>query len=119
MVEIDFGFHTETVLIWPQFAIGAVFAHRYRFEDLDKAAWERAGGQAGLVDRIDESRGAAVHDRHFWSVNFDDHVVDVEAPERGQQMLCGRTQRTLGIAEHGSEFGCGDRADISANFTGD
>ena len=71
---------------------------------------------AGLIDRRDERRGAAVHDRHFGAVDLDDGVVDAEPGQRRQHVLRGRAQRALGIAEHGGEFGGGDGADVGADF---
>ena len=45
---------------------------------------------AGLVqDQIDERRGAAVHDRHFGRVQFDDDVVDAEGGQGREQVLDG------------------------------
>ena len=70
----------------------------------------------GLIDRRDERRGAAVHDRHFRAVDLDDRVVDAKPGQRGQHMLRGGAQRAFGIADHGGEFGGGHGADIGANF---
>ena len=72
--------------------------------------------EAGLIDRGHERRGAAVHDRHFGSVDFDDGVVDAEAGERRQHMLGGRAQRAVGVADHRGEFGRGHGADVGANL---
>ena len=67
----------------------------------------RAGlrDDAGLIDRGDERRGAAVHDRHFGAVDFDGGVVDAHAAQRGENMLGGRDQRAVAVAQHGREFG--------------
>ena len=116
MIEFDFGFDPEAVRIRPQFAEGAAFGDADRLENFDIAARQSARGQAGLIERIDESRGAAVHDRHFRPVDLDDDVVDVEAAQRGQQMLGGRAQRPGGVAQNGGEFGGGDRAHVGADF---
>ena len=116
MIEVDLGLDPEAVLVGPQFAEGAVLRDAHRLDDFDVAARQRARGQAGLIDRIDEGRGAAVHDRHFRPVDLDDDVVDVEAAQRGQQMLGGRAQRAGGIAQHGREFGGGDGAHVGADL---
>jgi hypothetical protein len=67
-------------------------------------------------NRLDEGCGAAIHDRNFWTIDFDDHVIDVEATERRQKVFSGRTKRTLGVAKDGREFGCGDCAHIGADL---
>ena len=59
---------------------------------------------------------AAVHDRHFRPVDLDQRVVDAEAGQRGEHMLGGGAQRSVGIAEHGREFGGGDRAHVGAHL---
>ena len=59
----------------------------------------------GLVDRGDERRGAAVHDRHFRAVDFDGGVIDAHAAQRREHMFGGRNQRTVAIAQHGGKFG--------------
>ncbi len=43
-------------------------------------------------------------------------VVDVEPAQRRQQMLGGRAERALGVAQHGGEFGGGDGAHVGADF---
>ena len=42
---------------------------------------------ARFLNQVDERRRAAVHDRHFGRVQFDDRVVDAKADERGEQVL--------------------------------
>ena len=65
-----------------------------------------------VVYRFDEGDGAAVHHRHFRTVNFDQGIVDAECGQRCQKMLDGRDRRTLWVAEDGAEF-C--RADSNPN----
>ena len=60
--------------------------------------------------------GAAVHDRHFRSVDFDDGVVDAETAQRGQQMFGGRAQWAVSVAQHGGKFGRGHRAHVGADL---
>ena len=61
---------------------------------------------SGLIDRGDESSGAAVHDRNFRTVDFDRGVVDAHAAQCREHMLGGGDQRTFAVAQHGGEFGC-------------
>ena len=49
------------------------------------------------------------------SISISD-IVDVEPAQRRQQMLGGRAERPLGIAQHGGKFGGGDGAHVGANF---
>ena len=79
--------------------------------DPDVAPRHRQRDHAGLIDRGDERRRAAVHDRHFRSVDLDDGVVDAEPDSAAKHMLGGRDERAGGIAEYGGEFGGCDGAD--------
>ena len=63
--------------------------HRDLLEDLEGAARCVLRGGPGALDEEDEGRGAAVHDRHFRSAQFDDGVVDGAAGQRGHQVLDG------------------------------
>ena len=65
----------------------------------------RLGDDAGLIDRGDEGSGAAVHDRHFRTIDFDGGVVDAHAAQRCEHMLGGGNQRTFAVAQHGRKFG--------------
>ena len=116
MIELDLRLDPEAVLIGPQFAIGAVLGHGYRLDHLDVAARQCARRKPGLIDRIDEGRGAAVHDRDFRTVDLDDHVVDVQATERRQKVLGCGAKRTLGVTKDCGKFGSGDRPHIGADF---
>jgi len=116
MIEFDLGLDPEAVLIGQQFAERAVLGHAHRLDHFDIAARQSARGKAGLIDGIDKGRRAAVHDRHFGSVDLDHRIVDAEAAQRRQQMLGRRAKRTGGIAEHGGKFSGGNRAHVGANF---
>jgi len=49
---------------------------------------------AGAVDRLDEGRGAAMHDRHFRPVDLDEGGCSTpETGQRGEHVLGGRAQR--------------------------
>ena len=116
MIEFDFSLDPEAMFVRPKFAVRAVLGHTHRLDDFDIAARKRARGEPGLIDRVDEGRGAAVHDRHFRSVDLDHHVVDMQPAQCGEQMLGRRAERAFGVAEHGGKFSGGDRAHVGANF---
>ena len=59
----------------------------------------------GLIDRGNESGGAAVHDRNFRTVDLNRRVVDAHASQGSKHVLGGGNQRTLAIAQNGCEFG--------------
>ena len=77
----------------------------HRLQHLDEAARRLLRHDTGLIDRGDESRGAAVHDRNFGAIDFDDGVIDAHAAQRGQHMLGGRDQRAVAVAQNGCKFG--------------
>src|SRR5208282_6875820 len=83
---------------------------------LDISARRRHGRNADLVDRFDERRGAAVHDRDFGAVDLDHHVIDAKAVQSSEHMFGGRYRRTALIAEHGREFGRRHGAEIGGKF---
>src|SRR5258707_5029328 len=116
MIEIDLGFDTETMLVRPQLAICTIFGNRDGLDHLDIAAWQSPRGEAGLVDCIHKRSGAAIHDWHFGPVDFDDHVIDVEATHSCEKVLGGRAKRAFGIAKDSREFSCGNCAHVGANF---
>ena len=116
MVEFDFGLEPQTARMRPQFAVALALADADRLEHLDVAALRRERDDAGLIDRGDERRGAAVHDRHFRSVDLDDRVVDAAAVQRGEHMFGGGYRRAVMVAENGGEFGRGHGAVIGAEF---
>ena len=80
-----------------------------RLLHLDVAAGFRERLDAGLVDRVDEGLGAAVHHRHFRPVDLDHAVVDFDAAERRHQMLDGR-HRGARDADRRAQIG---RADVA------
>jgi hypothetical protein len=94
----------------PQFAKAFAFADADGLEDLDVTALLGQHGDADLVDRIDEGRGAAVHDRHFGAVDLDDRIVDAAAGKRRQQVFGGGNRGPVMIAKDGGEFGRGHGA---------
>src|SRR5215470_17521398 len=66
-------------------------------------------GKPDLVDRLDETRGAAIHDRNFRAVDLDQSVVNAEAAQRGKEMLNRRNRGAIAIAKNGAESDAGHR----------
>src|SRR5262249_59381580 len=73
--------------------------HRLEAPDMTPGLIERL--ETRRVDRRDKRGRAAVHDRRFGTIDFDDSVVDAEAGERGQYGLGGGYQRPGGVAAPG------------------
>src|SRR5205823_13241181 len=105
VLELDLCLHAEAARVRPYLAVGIALSHSYGFEHLDVAAWPVEDLEAYRIDGRHEGRGAAVHDRRFRAVDFNDGIVDTEARERSQHMLGGGHERAGGIAEHSSELG--------------
>ena len=103
--EVDLDLCAEASRIGSQFA--ARIAHRdpHRFHHLDEAARRQLCNNAGLVNSGDERGGAAIHDRHFWAVDFNAGVINAHAPQSGKHMLGRGDERALAITQHGCEFG--------------
>ena len=114
MIEVDLEFDAEALRMRPQLAVAIVFGDANGLQDPDVAPRHRQRDQADLIDRVNERRRAAVHDRHFRPVDLDDGVVDAETRQRGEHMLGGRAERPGGVAEDGGKFGGGDGADVGA-----
>ena len=107
-VEIDLDVEMETVMRG-ELAIGAGVFHRDPLQHFEEAARSIELGKADLVDRLDEARGAAVHDRHFGAVDLDQGVVDAETAQRREQMLDRRDRGAVAVAKHGAERHAGHR----------
>jgi hypothetical protein len=75
------------------------------------------GNDAGLIDGGDEGRSAAVHDRNFRTIDFDDGVVDAHATQCSKHMFGGGDQRTIAVAENGCKIGGDDGFRGGRNFT--
>jgi hypothetical protein len=81
-------------------------------EDAKELAWSFSNYSAGLFDQFDKGLGAAIQDRDFEGVDFDDTVVYVTARQSGEQMLDRRYHYALphqrrGIAYPGDVlWGC-------------
>ncbi len=76
-----------------------------RLQHLYVTTPRRLADHADLLDRIDERFRAAVHDRHFVTVDLDLDVVDAEAADGGQQVLDRGDLAGTGVAEHGRQRG--------------
>ena len=59
----------------------------------------------GLIDRGDERRRTAIHDRNFRTIDFDRGIIDAHSPQCSKHMLGGGNQRTFAVAKDGREFG--------------
>ena len=101
--EIDLDLDPRAV-IGAELGEGIAHLDPDRLLDPDVAAGLGKGLDAGLVDRIDESVGAAVHDRDFIAVDLDHGVVDVERAERRHQVLDRRHRDAIG-ADGGAHVG--------------
>ena len=117
VIEFDFGFNAQAAQVRPQFAVAAVVGiDPYRLEHLDVAPTRRHRRNTGLIDRIDEGRSAAVHDRNFGTVDLDNGVVDPKPEQRGKHVFGGGYGRTVSIAEHRGEFGRCHRSEVGRKF---
>ena len=99
-----------------QFAEAVADRDLHRLQHLNEAAGGRLGDDAGLIDGGDEGRRAAVHDRNFGTVDFDDGVVDAHAAQGSEHMLGGGNQRAFAVAENGRKIGGGDGFRDGGNF---
>src|SRR5262249_10187723 len=91
--------------------------HPHRLQDLDMTPRPIERLETHRVDGRDKRGRAAVHNRRFGAIDFDDSVVDAKAGEASQYGLGGGYQRPRRIAEHGGEFGGGDRAHVGRDLT--
>mgnify|MGYP006925659203 CR=1 FL=1 len=57
--------------------------------DAQDAAQAVLPAAAGIFEKMQEGPGAAVHDRHFWTVNLDAGVVNAMPVECGEKMFDG------------------------------
>src|SRR5215469_3847303 len=117
VLELDLRLDAEAAGIGPYLSERISLGHPHRLEDPDMTPGLIERLETHRVDRRDKRGRAAVHDRRFGTIDFDDSVVDAEAGERGQYVLGGGYQRPGGVAEHGGEFGGGDRAHVGRDLT--
>src|SRR5690554_1811407 len=74
-VELDLDVQVESGMR-AQLTDALAFLDADRPQNLDVLAGLRQLTDADLIDRLNERRGAAVHDRHFLAVDLDVAVVD-------------------------------------------
>ena len=70
-----------------QLAAGMALAGRDGAQHAHIAACGGQVDQPGLADRLDESLRAAIHDRHFGTVDLDQCVVHTQAIKCGHDVL--------------------------------
>ena len=117
MREVDGDVDAEAAIVRRQFAVGIALLHADRLENLGEAARRGQRHDPGLIDRLDERRRAAVHDRRFGTVDLDDGVVDAEAAQRRHDVFDGGDARAaLVVAQNGREFGRGHVAGVGADL---
>jgi hypothetical protein len=102
--------------IGPKFTEGIALGDPDRLKNFDVAARRIEFAQSNLIDRGDKSGSAAIHDRRFRTVQFDDRVVDTESTEGCENMFGRRYQRTGGITQNGRKFRRCDRMDVGTDF---
>jgi len=74
-----------------------------RLQNLDVLAGLRQLTDADLIDRLNERRGAAVHDRHFLAVDLDVAVVDRKTTEGSKKVLDRPDSYSAVVADHRAE----------------
>src|SRR5215468_9532397 len=117
VLELDLRLDAEAARVGPYLSERVSPYHSHGLEDPDVAPGLIKRLKTDRVDCRDKWGRAAVHDRRFGTIDFNDGVVDAEARERGQYVLGGGYQRPGGVAQHGGEFGGGDRAHVGGDLT--
>ena len=98
-----------------ELSIGAADLDANRPQNLQEIAWLGKGDDAGLVEGSDEAGGAAVQNRNFRAVDFNDGVVDAKGAEGRHQMLDRRDLGTVD-GDGGAKVGGADIAEIRRDF---
>jgi hypothetical protein len=88
-------------------------------QDLEEAAGCGKLANADLVDRLDERRRAAVHDRNFFAIDLDQTVVDLKATESCEKMLYRGDRDALFVTDDGAEGEILDVTNLGGDFRGD
>src|SRR6185437_9191094 len=102
--EIDLEAHREPGIRHQAGGFVAV-ADRDGLEDADGAPRRVLLGDAGAFDEEDERRGAAVHDRHFGTVELHHDIVDLGAGERRHEMLDRADGQPFAVAQGRAQQG--------------
>ena len=106
--EVDLHVEAEAAVDRAKFREGCPGLDADVAEDLEPAPRRVAGGDAGLVDRLDEGERGPVEDRHLGAVDLDQSVVDAQPVQGGHQVLDGGDRAGLDVTQDGAEFGGGD-----------
>ena len=86
MVEVDSEIERKTVVRLNLSPLIAIF-HANSLLNAHKFLRAVQLLNARIHQQIDKGRGAAVHDRDFWRIHFNNDVVDAQTGQRGVQML--------------------------------
>jgi len=90
--------------------------HLDRLQNFNETGGSGLLDDARTVNRRDECRGAAVHDRNFRTIDFDGGVVHAHAAQGGEHMLGGGHHGAGLVAQNGGESGRGNGGGQRANF---
>ena len=88
-------------------ALVALFDHD-RSQDFDEAARLALGATTGAVEKLDEGKTRAVHDRGFGPVDLDDDIVDAQSRQGRHKMFDGRDDDAGGIGDFSIELSADD-----------
>src|SRR5690242_317383 len=97
-VEVDLDIEVEAVM-GCKLAEGAILLDTDRLQYFQETARRFELGKADFVDRLDEARCAAVHDRHFAAIDLDQGVIDAETAQSGEQVLDRGDRGAVAVAE--------------------
>ncbi len=92
----------------PQLGILVAVFHAHRFAHADRAHRFALRHDARAFDQEHERRRAAVHDRHFRAVDFDDEVGNAEADDSGHQVLNRVNLHAIDVADRRTQARVGD-----------
>ncbi len=106
----------ETALGRTKFAKGFALGDADRLQNLDIPTRLGQHFDADLVDCVNKRRRAAVHDRHFGAIDFNQGIVDAEPAQGGENMFGGRAKDARFVAQNGGEFRRSHSTVISADF---
>ncbi len=108
-LEVDLDVEPKTVFgagsAGPQFGEAAAVLDAHGLQDFHETARRRELAHADAVDRLDESRRGAVHDRNFRPVDLDQAIIDAEAAQSRDQMLDRADHVLRAVADDGAKLG--------------
>src|SRR5690606_12187376 len=103
-LEVDLDLEAGAV-IGMELGPGGAAVDADGLDDTDIAPLHPERDDAGPVERLDEHRCAAVEDRNLAAVDLDQHIVDAERRQGGEQVLDRGDVDALWIAQHGAQLG--------------